>query len=223
VFGCTLPKAEADRFFNTASRAQLYARGDEPIVANSGDKDFDYALAQMLAKISETFNVLPGFAFYDDGKSWNAYATREVRFKNSDGTVLFGLTYLRGLMSSADHPDVCVASVCAHEFGHILQYKRGLDEKLKQGQCTVKRVELQADFFAGYFAGRRKLERSTFPAEEFAMTQYFFGDDEIKHPDHHGTPDERGAAIVRGFEVAFKQRKSLDEAVQVGTNYVMSI
>jgi hypothetical protein len=33
---------------------------------------------------------------------------------------------------------------------------------LRVGQPTVKRLELNADFFAGYFAGMRKRERATF-------------------------------------------------------------
>jgi predicted metalloprotease len=136
---------------------------------------------------------------------------------------LFGQRLLKRLMANNDNPEVGVAAVCAHEFGHILQYKHKLDKKLRDGQPTVKRVELQADFFAGYFAGARKRERPAFPAAVFAMTQYNMGDDMIHNPSHHGTPDERAAAIVRGFETAFKLKRSLAEAIQISMEYVATI
>ena len=45
----------------------------------------------------------------------------------SDGTVLFGVRLLRKLMNdfANDNPDAAVAAVCAHEFGHIVQYQEG--------------------------------------------------------------------------------------------------
>jgi hypothetical protein len=33
-------------------------------------------------------------------------------------------------------------------------------------------------------------------------------------------PDERAAAIVRGFEVAYRERRNLSDAIQIGVNYV---
>jgi predicted metalloprotease len=42
-----------------------------------------------------------------------------------------------------DHPDVAVTAICAHEYGHILQFKRGLIPRLQAGQTTVKRAERQ--------------------------------------------------------------------------------
>jgi putative neutral zinc metallopeptidase len=223
ALGCTLPSDEVEQFFSTATEARLYVSGDEPMIPKSGDKDFDYALAQTLAKISQVFDVMPGFAYYDDYDRRNAYATRRIRLNRADGTVLLGQRLLKRLMAGSDHPDVGVAAVCAHEFGHILQYKHGLDRKVKAGQETVRRVELQADFFAGYFAGRRKLEHPSFPAAVFAMTQYNMGDDMIHHPNHHGTPDERAAAIVRGFEVALREQRSLAESIEISVAYVMAL
>jgi hypothetical protein len=40
---------------------------------------------------------------------------------------------------------------------------------------------------------------------------------------HHGTPDERGAAIVRGFEASYNEGKSLGEAIEESTRYVLSL
>ena len=46
------------------------------------------------------------------------------------------------------------------------------------------------------------------------------GDRSVNSVWHHGTPDERAAAIVRGFEVAYRERRTIAEAVQIGVNYV---
>lgn len=194
--------------------------GDDPIIPNSGDREFDRALAQTLYKLSQRFGVRPGFAYYDDGASLNAYATPTIRLTNASGTVLMGTGLLRQLRRATEAPEVAVAGVCAHEFGHILQYKFGLVDKVDSGQPTVKRSELQADYFAGYFAGLRKLERPSFPASVVSITIHKFGDNEFSNPQHHGTPEERGQAVVQGFEAA-NVGKVLSDAINESTRYVL--
>jgi len=220
--GCMLTAEEAQPLLNTATEQRLYETGNEPMILTSGDKDFDFALAQTLAKISDAFAVLPGFAYYDDDDDApNAFATSYVRLHNADGTVLFGKQLLKRLLAKPESPDAAVAAVCAHEFGHILQYKRKLLSRVNEGgQPTKKRAELQADFFAGFFAGLRKRERSDFPAAVFALTQYSYGDNELNSPEHHGTPEERGAAISRGFDASYRERLSLSDAIEASVDYV---
>jgi putative neutral zinc metallopeptidase len=221
--GCMLSVRDAGSFMNTATREQLYETGHEPMISNSGDKDFDFALAQTLAKLSDVLTVLPGFAYYDDYDGANAYATKTIRLQNADGTVLFGRRLLKRLLATPESPDAAVAAVCAHEFGHILQYKRGLDRVVGDGQPTVKRIELQADFFAGFFAGTRKRERGDFPAAIFALTQFNSGDNMIEDSQHHGTQEERGAAISRGFDAAYRDHLSLPDAIEASIAYVTRI
>jgi hypothetical protein len=220
TFGCMLADDEAEQFLATSTGQQTFATGNEPIIASSGDREFDYALAQALSRITDTFRVLPGFAYYDDFDVPNALATGIVRMARADGTVLFGQRYLKRLLAWPEHPDVAVTAVCAHEFGHILQYKFKLKPIILAGQRTVKRLELHADYLAGYYAGALKLKRLTFPAAVFATQQYSAGDPNVNSPKHHGTPDERAAAIVRGFEVAYRERRNLSDAIQIGVNYV---
>ena len=219
VKGCMLADPAADILLNRSSPPWLSMSGAEELFPKSGDKDFDFALAHSLSAMSETFQILPGFCYFDDSEGMNAYATNRVRLNRGDGTVLFGQRLLRRLMGQREHPDVSVAAVCAHEFGHIMQYKRGLDRIVRGDSPTVKRVELQADFFAGYFAGVRKLSRPQYPAAVYALTQHNFGDNMVNSPQHHGTPQERADAIVQGFEAGFRQRKSLAEAIDISTNY----
>ena len=218
--GCMLDDDEAEQFLATSTAQQLYSTGNEPIVASSGDRAFDYALAQTLSRIADVLQVLPGFAYFDDFDEPNAFATSRRRMARADGTVLFGERYLRYMLSSPEHPDVAVTAVCAHEFGHILQYKRGIARVLRAGQATAKPVELHADYLAGYYAGMRKLQKPDYPAAVFATSSHASGDYRIHSPNHHGTPDERAGAIVRGFEVAYHERRSLADAIRIGINYV---
>jgi predicted metalloprotease len=84
----------------------------------------------------------------------------------------------------------------------------------------VKRLELQADFFAGYFAGVRRRERPNFPAAVVALTQHHWGDTNFGSQQHHGTAEERGNAVVRGFETAYREKLGLSDAISTSLRYV---
>lgn len=206
-----------------ASEQRMFVTGNESPILRSGDQDFDRALAQTLGILSDRFEVLPGFAYYNDATSPNAYASSTVRLNGADGTVLFGQRLLRDLMAGNDHPELAVAAVCAHEFGHILQFKHGLTERVNAGQPNVRRSELQADYFAGYFAGLRKLERPSFPAAVFAQAQWAAGDTQFSSPQHHGTQDERASAVIQGFYASYRDRRSLSDAIAHSTAYVLAL
>src|SRR4051794_34397434 len=135
--GCMIPEGLAAGFFASSSDHQTYQTGYEPMPGGSGDAEFDFALAHTLVKIGAALQVLPGFAYYDDGDSPNALATKAKRLERADGTVLFGLRLLRHTRVELDHPEVAVTAICAHEFGHILQWKYGLHATLLKGQLTI--------------------------------------------------------------------------------------
>lgn len=219
--GCVLNSADANGYLEGVN-AQTFSSGTEPI-PRSGNRNFDIVLAHTLANISQTFEVLPGFAYYDDYDGHNAFATPEAKLNHTDGTVLFGQGLLQNLLSGEDHPAISVSAVCAHEFGHILQFKHNLINIVNQGQATVKRSELQADYLAGYYAGVKKTQRQDFNAAVFATTQHSFGDNMKGSPGHHGTPEERAAAIVAGFKLSYNDRKNLSDALVISTAYVRGI
>ncbi|AWN35683.1 metalloprotease [Methylobacterium radiodurans] len=187
---------------------------------SSGDKGFDRALAKTLVRLSDLFEVLPGFAFQELDEE-NAYATSHDKFGNrDDGTVIFGRSLYKSIMNRPENPHICVAAVCAHEFAHILQFKTGIRQRLVGPDNRVKKLELHADFLAGYFAGIRKKESRDFPAAAFASMQHSIGDNSFGSVQHHGTAEERGAAVVAGFSSAFHMRQTLSEAIEAGISYV---
>ena len=216
--GCVISDQRFAMMVGSRSASFAFNFDKDAVQNGSGNKDFDRALALTLSKLTDVFDVLPGFAFYNGGQeSSNAFAHPSDLLGGHNGSVLFGLRLFNELMLSPDSPEVGVASVCAHEFGHILQFKKNLG-RLDGG--TTKR-ELHADYLAGYFAGIRKKERLNFPAAVFALTQHTYGDRPLAPPSH-GTPDQRGNAVVAGFEAAFRQRKSLSEAFEEGIRWVQA-
>lgn len=231
TFGCKLAASDVESIYPTSTETRRYINGKEPMIPRSGDKDFDRALARTLSRVSDTLQVTPGFAYYNDigdPHGLNAYATDVRRLENIDGTVLFGLGLLKEMMAGDMHPEVSVAAICAHEFGHILQFQKDLwfvDDGLPiiNGVRAVKRSELQADFFAGYFAAKRRAEKPDFPAFVFGTTMEKLGDTAYHSAGHHGTPKERGDAIIKGFEVGHKEKRSLADAIQISINYVKNI
>lgn len=94
------------------------------------------------------------------------------------------------------HGDFATAVVIAHEFAHHIQALLGLFEG------SIKRVELQADCFAGTWAHDAEkqglLEEGDI--EEGTRISFASGDYDVTSPDHHGTPDERTESFLRGFE-----------------------
>jgi len=218
--GCCITADEFNVFVGQQDPKASYLSDDSPI-EKSGNPAFDFALAHGLARISKLFSVVPGFAYYDDSDSKNAFASPEVRMDKADGTVLFGQNLLKDQLA-VDDGDVYVLAICAHEFGHVVQFKKDLIAKLNKGQSDVKRSELHADFLAGYFAAHRKHEDSDFPAVKFAVVAHQLGDFQ-RSQQHHGTPNERAAAISEGFKTFKEDGLAFDEAVDMGVQYVLSI
>jgi hypothetical protein len=230
--GCLLSAQSAANLLGTAaswpsiSIKQIFNWDDIPI-RSSGNRQFDYALAQTLGILVDTLQVYPKFAFYDDHESPNAYAAPASFlsrfFSRRDGTVLLGVHLLNRLMSLEHHPEIAIAEVCAHEFGHIVQFKHGLMTTLSDRNSTNYRIELHADFLAGYFAGLRKVVRPSFPSMVFGTTAFHFGDYAFGSPEHHGSPEQREDAIMYGFKTGYRDRRSLSEALKVGIDYVRSV
>ncbi|RXT57166.1 hypothetical protein B6S44_01615 [Bosea sp. Tri-44] len=188
------------------------------IEARSGNPELDRALAQTLGRLSQLFDVLPAFAYYQDGSQPNALATPEPRLQRADGTVLFGLNMLQQLLTRPEHPDASVVAVCAHEFGHIVSYKTGLIDRLMQDNNPF-RAEQFADYMAGYYAGFKKLERNDFPAVAFATTQRSFGG---VTRGTHGTSEERGSAVIEGFKSIYERKLSAPDAIDAAFQFSMS-
>ena len=212
VRGCAITITAAKSYLGADANG-----GPNSIVTQSGNREFDYAAAQTLSKLTDTFNVLPGFLYFKNN-SRNAYATPGRFTSAPDGTILFGRDLLFDILNEPEAPDAIFSGICAHEFAHILQFNKGLN--LNKGEPNSRKGELHADFLAGYFAGLRKREKPSFPAAVVAVAHGKFGDYDFHDPQHHGTPKERSDAIVKGFQVAYDEKLSMTEAFSFGIKYV---
>src|SRR5262249_4636037 len=126
-------------------------------------------------------------------------------------------------MEVHDTSGMTVLAIVAHEFGHIVQFRRQLRDRILTGQPTVKRLELHADILAGYYLGARKRENQNLSFYSAGEVFHRIGDHSFNSPNHHGTPDERGAASEFGFRHGKEGQTSLDQMIDLGLSYVMRL
>src|SRR5262249_19718828 len=147
----------------------------------SKDKTRERACLSVLERLIEKFNVRPGFSFYDDFDDMNAMADPIARLPDGpDGTIMFGVNLLRAeaIRFSGNRPtplvtDVGVHVIIAHEFAHILQYKKGLSPN------GSWHMEPHADYMAGWFIGStfdRARDPSQSDVDVAARSMFTMGD-----------------------------------------------
>jgi predicted metalloprotease len=116
--------------------------------------------------------------------------------------------------------DFAQAYVIAHEVGHHIQFLTGTLERAEQqqrraspaqGNAMQVRVELQADCFAGVWAGRNRDRMEPGDLEEGMRAAEAIGDDTLQRQSRgrvapesftHGTSAQRMAWLRRGIESA---------------------
>lgn len=190
-----------------------------PLLPSSGDADFDRALGRQLVRLANAFSVRPGFAYVDDKAGLNALASSETRLHSTQGTVMFGLRFMRSLLKEGVGGDIAVLGVCAHEFAHIHQFYSDDYSQLSAQHDTAKLVELHADYLAGYFLGTVKTQRPAISLQRFADFLYRAGTYDFTDPEFHGTPKERVQAAEQGLRAAAADA-SFAAAASMGKTYV---
>lgn len=189
------------------------------LTLSSGDAVTDQFLGAALLGLAETFKVHPGFGFYDNSRSPNALAAPDAVMPGTFGTVIMGKRLFIEEMANND-AGMTVIAICAHEFGHIHQFQHGYHEQLAQLDSTARPIELHADFLAGVFLATRKKEHPDL--DLFAVGETFnrLGDTDFRNPQHHGTAQERTAAITAGFERGRGGVDDIDKIALAGVEYV---
>ena len=185
----------------------------------TGNAQVDLMLDRAIKRLADTFDVYPGFAFFDDTGAPNAWATSDSLIPGRTYTVLFGENYYRKWISY-DPSGISVLTVIAHEFGHIMQYKAGLMAQIRGGLPTPKRVELHADYMSGYYIAI--LKRLNPDASFWKAGDKFrqIGTYDDKDPSFHGTPEQRVAASQNGFTTGYEGGHTAQDAFRIGMTYV---
>ncbi|KQY63966.1 MULTISPECIES: hypothetical protein [unclassified Nocardioides] len=92
-------------------------------------------------------------------------------------------------------------SVLSHEFGHHVQYEKGLFESDLTGPEATRRTELMADSFGSFSTSHeRGLAFSHKKYLEAQRASYEVGDCSFDSDGHHGTPNQRMRAAKWGYE-----------------------
>jgi hypothetical protein len=219
--GCCLVNGEEAELGITAGLIES-SRFSGEVGTSSGDRTLDRAIGTTLSRLSDLFEVHPGFGFFDDGQAPNAYATTRTMVPGTSGSVVFGVTLLRRQIQQAPS-GVSVMGVLAHEFGHIVQFTTGVHRTLSAGQSTARLAELHADFLAGYYAGRRARSNTGMDTDSLGDAFRAIGDMNREHPNHHGTPRERVRALTAGFRHGKDTGGAIAEAVRTGIATVRGI
>jgi hypothetical protein len=193
------------------------------VAKSSGDAETDRFLGAALGRLANTFKVSPGFAFFDDGEHPNAFAAPETLLDNGPGTVLMGMHLFGQLMARVRDGGIAVIAVCAHEFGHIHQMQGGYQGEFKALDKTARPIELHADFLAGYYLSLRKTEHPELDLNAVGGVLYKMGDWDVTSPRHHGSPDERVAALSAGFKFGSEGTHDVAEAAKAGLSFVRRI
>jgi hypothetical protein len=147
--GCAISNDQISHFVADTDLSPCEA-GVRNRIVNTGNREFDYAFAQTLSILTDTFGVLPGVTFFSGRAKLGAFATRARCLGRADGSIFIGRARFHRTMGLLEHPDVALTAICAHEFAHVLQFKLNLNSSLSRNQRTVKRSELHADFLAGF-------------------------------------------------------------------------
>jgi hypothetical protein len=165
----------------------------------------DERLREELDLMAARLGISVHWAYFREEEGENAYATTRVPSGAGarDGSVYFGMNLLEDALTY-DGGDYAIVGFFAHEFAHILQFRHQLTASLCAGQQTVRRLELHADFVAGFLLGdlkwmpRHKIAK----LGAFDLLIQYLGDHNLRDADHHGTPRERRQAVELGYRLA---------------------
>jgi hypothetical protein len=195
-------------------------------------ENYQNALITVLTELSDLFQVKVAFGFYDDDvNNPNARPLQHTTLSGlsgispSDGAVAVGrhlVEQIRKKEQGTRYFGAALTAVCAHEFGHILQFKYILPQLMQIQDHLITRAELHADFICGYFAAFRKRQQPDYPAAMQAMTQFRYGDGAYQQIDH-GSPNDRGNAVYAGFLLNQGKVLSPEDVTLKGLEYVMGL
>ncbi|MGB4069941.1 MAG: hypothetical protein WBK08_18090 [Nitrospira sp.] len=182
----------------------------------SGHQIVDQYYQAELALLRQAFGVFPGFSFFDDSQSPNAFATTSPVVPGGvDGSVVFGKTLLQQEISKFGHDTAgaAIAGIMAHEFAHIVQFKNGL------GGGAVPPKELQADCLAGWYMGEKQIHLWGPHGVQIAIRSLFTslfdkGNYNWNNPNWHGTPEQRAKMGMVGWQLALSGQHNPSVAFQ---------
>ncbi|MER9651701.1 hypothetical protein [Mesorhizobium sp. M0199] len=172
-------------------------------------QNFFNGLVIVIADLEALFDIEIAVGLYNDNPDVPQAAARpdpsiltQAGGPPGDGVIAIGRHLIEKLKTEnadASFFSAALTAICAHECGHILQfkYRETFDEFYKYVDYSTAR-ELHADFICGYYGFHRQQRDDEYPAVLQAKTLYVRGDDELVAVDH-GTYEQRGNAVRAGY------------------------
>lgn len=189
----------------------VYGWVRDPVLA----RILDAQLSGVAATLANVYHLHPSIRYYNDGGSPNGFAVPILTEPGTtDGSVRIGVNLVAGEANRFLQSDYgrtrlytySITAVMAHEMGHILQIHNG-------SGSPGRNTELEADFIAGwyfsYLAANDPQFSSNAGLEDGIFAFFSRGDYYYNNPSHHGTPEQRKAAFMAGYEVG---ARDVDEA-----------
>lgn len=209
--GCCIVPANANGAYRELFNAPPSKAAQSPwrrrLSTDSGvSPAFERKLGGVLADISRQFEVVPGFAFFDDEDSPNAIAIDKAVIQTTKGTVAFGRRLLREQLA-IDGQGISIAAISAHEFAHVFQYQSGFFDRIER-EHPRHIIELQADFLAGVYLSHFEQTRQNISLQGVGRAWEEMGETRFTKRSTHGTTEMRLDAIQEGY---FWRRRNPDE------------
>jgi hypothetical protein len=191
-------------FVEESGRQETSDLRDRVYRRNTGNVSLDQAVNTILLRAARAFSFershYPAFRFLPPGASGgDGFAKEPMVFEpGTQGLVALSLTLLEG--SQPEETRLLGFEVIAgHEFAHIFKVRKNYIEPLQvAGNGGGKYVELHADFMSGWFVSQRG-QISTAALQHVVDALFSRGDNKIGSPGHHGTKEERFAAVLQGY------------------------
>ncbi|MDI3320383.1 hypothetical protein [Pinibacter soli] len=157
--------------------------------------------------------LLQGIPQYRNGNhpifTFNAFAQGSFDFPPF-GVVPDKIVMGDGILDSyaaIGYGDVAPQAILAHEFGHHVQFQRGVFGNVSSPEAT-RRTELMADAMSAYFlSSARGASMQWKRVKEFLQVFFNIGDCSFTSINHHGTPTQRMAAAEFGYQTANNAQK----------------
>ncbi|MCR9261496.1 MAG: hypothetical protein NXH95_17390 [Pseudomonadaceae bacterium] len=182
------------------------------VLGSSGNVGVDRLFQREGEFLLRSFPVIPYGYFLRDDNAPNAFASsKSINRNGPHGTILFGIRLLTEEFERDGGAGFAIPGIFAHEFAHIFQFSSGF-------QAPTPIMELHADFLAGWYLARRSQIPGIWTDVRPALQSFFEkGDYAFNDPSHHGTPNQRLAAVQAGL---VSRTSRADEAFALGLRYL---
>lgn len=149
-----------------------------------------------------------------------AFVSQAEYARGYNGHIVLSRKLLNDLRSPDSQGQNLLFTILAHEYAHLYQHNRGWWHFLMEGAKTKRALELHADYLAGFYLAQRHTRLPQYNPN-IVMTRWFdLGDYSFSALEHHGTPEQRAAALTAGYLEGNDYHARLVEVARRGFEWI---